>query len=102
MSTKKQIEKSEWQERLDAFSSGNKERLCTIEASGSTLVESIPIVSVNYDPVGKGDDLIITLQGSTHTVFSPSKLFITKQENGVVSELEIVDKHRKSTIIRFV
>ncbi len=97
MNTKQQIDISEWQDRLESFTSGNRGRIAAIEVDGTTIVQNTPFVSVDYDPVGKGNDLIITLEGSTHTVFAPFELFLLKQSNGVASALVVVDKHKKST-----
>jgi hypothetical protein len=53
--SKKQIESSEWQERLQTFTSGNKNRTAAIAAEGMTVVENTPLVSVDFDPPGKGN-----------------------------------------------
>ena len=46
MGTKKLIEQEEWQDRVDAFTSGNKGRICTVVAEGNTLGSDIPFVIV--------------------------------------------------------
>jgi len=102
MSTKKQIQKNEWQQRLQTFISGNRGRTSAIAAEGMTLVESKPLLSVDYDPAGKGNDLMISLEGFSHTVSAPAELFITEASNGVVSTMEVVDQNGKSTILRLI
>jgi len=102
MSAKKQIQKEDWQQRLQTFTSGNKGRTSAIAAEGMTLVENKPLVSVNYDPAGKGNDMIISLEGFSHTVNTPVELFISEGSNGVISTLEVVDQNGKSTFLRLL
>ncbi len=102
MSTRKQIQTSEWQQRLQTFTSGNKGRTSAIAAEGMTLVENKPLVSVNFDPVGKGNDLVISVKGFSHTVNEPVEMYITEESNGVVSTLEVVDQNGKSTFLRLL
>ena len=102
MSTKKQIETSEWQDRLQSFTFGNKGRPAAIAAEGMTLAENKSLTSVDYDLVGKGNDMMITLEGFSHTVYTPVELYITEESNGVVSTLEIVDQNGVSTFLRLL
>ena len=102
MGIKKQIETSEWQGRLQSFTSGSKGRKAAIAAEGMTVVENKPLVSVDYDPVGKGNDMMISLEGFTHTVNAPVELHITEESNGVVSALEIFDQNGTSTFLRLL
>jgi hypothetical protein len=62
--SKKQIESSEWQERLQTFTSGNKNRTAAIAAEGMTVVENTPLVSVDFDPPGKGNVLRLPSKAS--------------------------------------
>ena len=50
-----------------------------------TIVEDMALVGVEYDPVDKGNDIMITLEGFTHTVNAPVELRIREASNGVVS-----------------
>jgi len=100
--SKKLIESSEWQERLQMFTSGNKGRASAIAAEGMTLVENKPLISVDYDPLGKGNDLIITVEGFTHTVMAPTELYIVEASDGVVSILEVVDQNGEATLLRLL
>ena len=102
MSNRKQIEQDSWQDRLQTFTSGNRGRTSAIAAEGMTVVENKPLVSVDYDPVGKGDDMIISVEGMTHTVFAPKELYIIEESNGVVSTMEIVDKKGNITYLRLM
>jgi len=100
--SKKQIKSTEWQERLQTFTSGNKNRTAAIATDGMTVVENTPLVSVDYDPPGKGNALTITLEGFTHTVSAPVELYLTEEVNGVVSTLEVVDQNGTSTFLRLI
>lgn len=61
MSKKKKLPNEEWQERIQLFVSGNTGRKVAIATGGMTIVENQIMRDVEYDPVGKGNDLIITL-----------------------------------------
>ncbi len=101
MSNKKQIQKSEWQERLQTFTSGNRGRKAAIAAEGMTLVENKPFENVFYDPVGKGNELVISVEDFTHTVAAPTELYVEESEKGVVTSLEVVDQNGQSCFLRF-
>ena len=100
MKTIKKIIKSEWLDRLQAFTSGNKGRISAIVADGITVVENKALIGVYYDPVGKGNDMMISIEGYSHTVQAPVELNITEDSNGVVSTLEIVDQNGASAFLR--
>jgi len=89
----KQIEKSEWQERLQTFTSGNRGRRAAIATEGMTLVEKTPFVTLIYDPVKKGNDLVISVENFTHTVAVPTELYFEENNEGVVTSLEVVDQN---------
>ena len=74
MSKKKQIQQSEWQERLQTFTSGNRGRRAAIATEGMTLVEEKPFETVICDPVKKGNDVVISVEDFTHTVAAPTEL----------------------------
>ena len=102
MRTNKRIETTEWQDRLQSLTSGNKGRTSAIAAEGMTIAENKSLVSVDYDPVGKGNDIMIALEGFAHTVNAPVELRITEASNGVVSTLEIIDQNGTSTFLRLL
>lgn len=101
MSKRKQIERPDWQSRLQTFTSGNRGRIAAIAAEGMTLVENKPFESVFYDPVNKGNDLTLTLNGYMHTVLAPVELYVEENDQGVVITMEVVDQNGKSTYLRF-
>lgn len=106
MSTNKQIKTSEWQERLQLFSSGNRGRKAAIASGGMTVVEKKTFRDIEYDPMHKGNDLVITLgaAGDTfrHTVQAPVELYIHQEADGEVSTLEIIDQNGEVTLVRLL
>ena len=67
-----------------------------------TIVENKPFVSVDFDPDGKGNDLIIKLDEFAHIVNVPVELYIIENSNGVVSALEVVDQNGDITYLRLL
>lgn len=106
MSTKKQILFDDWQERLQLFTSGNRGRKSAIAANDMTIVEDHEFRDIEYDPIGKGNDLIITLGTMdnfiTHTINAPVEIFFHQEENGEVSTLEIFDQNGETTLLRLL
>lgn len=106
MSTKKQIQNAEWQERIQTFSSGNRGRKAAIAVEGMILAENQVFRDIEYDPVGKGNDLIMTLGHMedmfTHTIAAPAALYIHQESNGVVDALEVVDGKGGTTFLRLL
>lgn len=102
MSTKKKIQNSDWQQRLQTFTSGNKGRTAAIAAEGMTIVEKKPLLGVTYDPVGKVNSVMISASGFSHTVSAPVELYLTEESNGVISTLEVMDQNGKSTFLRLL
>lgn len=106
MSIKKKLPNEEWQERIQLFVSGNTGRKVAIAVQGMTIVENKSLRDIEYDPIGKGNDLIITLGYSeelyTHTVSVPSELILHEENNGVVSTLEIIDQNGEVTFLRLL
>ena len=102
MKTIESIQFKDWQDSLQTFTSGNAGRIAAIAAEGITLVENKPFTNVDYDPVGRGSDLTISLEGHMHTVSAPVELKLEKQDNGVVSTLEVVDQNNDSTYLRLI
>ena len=102
MSTKNQIQKVDWQQRLQTFTSGNKGRTSAVAADGMTVVENKPLAGVDYDPVRKGNDVVITLKGFAQMINVPLELCITEESNGIVSTIEIVEQMGRSTLLRLL
>lgn len=106
MSNRKKIDTTEWQERLQMFSSGNRGRKAAIASQGMTVVENQPFRDIEYDPVRKGNDLVIAVGDADntfrHTVNAPVEIYIHQQEDGEVSTLEIIDQNGETTLVRLL
>ena len=102
MSTRKKIQQSEWSDRFQHLTSGNKGRLASIEAEGNTLAQSKSFSAVNYDPTGKGDDIVISVEGLTHTISHPTEIYFDEADNGQLTAVEIMDKNKHSCTLKFL
>jgi len=94
------IENGHWQEKLQTFTSANKGRSAAIAVQGMTIVENRPFDRVVYDPILKGNDLVLALDGFIHMVNEPVEMYMTHDSNGVVSTLEILDQNGSATFLR--
>ena len=102
MSTRRQIENEHWLEKLQVFTSTNKGRTAVIATHGMTIVENKPFDSVVYDPIRKGSDLVLAVDGFIHMVNEPVEIYITQDSNGVISTLEILDQNGAVTILKLI
>ena len=57
--------------------------------------------SVDFDPEGDGNTLIISLAGFGHQIENPEEIFVEELDNGEVSSLEIVDQNGDSSFLSF-
>ncbi len=106
----KAIALERWEEWCDTFSSGNRGRLLRIDIvsdkiGAESMAADIPLVAIDYDPVGKGNDMVITYgeeaDPSRHLIAAPVALWQGQDENGVVVGLEIEDVDGDHVIITF-
>lgn len=102
MSIRKKIELNNCQDRFQALTSGNRGRLTDIEIDGNTLVEQKAFQSINYDPLGKGNNIMITLNGFTHTINNPLEVYMEERDNGVLARLEIIDETDTLTLLKLI
>ncbi len=102
MSIRKKIEMPDWQGRLQSITSGNRGRTAAIGVEGTTLVEQKALESVVYDPVDKGNDIMISVEGFAHTVDAPVEIFIEEDDDGRLVTLEVKDQNGKSTFLRLL
>ena len=102
LSTRKQIENEHWQKKLQTLTSTNKGRSAAIAVQGMTIVENKPFHSVVYDPIQKGNDLVLVLDGFIHMVDEPEEMYMTHDSNGVVSALKILSQNGATTILKLV
>jgi hypothetical protein len=110
MAQTKKLEQENWLEFLSIFSNGNRGRLIAIEvddmaAGEQPLADAAPLFALDYDPAGKGDDLVITTGldevDYTHTINAPTEIWEAQDDNGKVVALEVVDGAGSKTIITF-
>jgi len=106
MSNTKQVLPENWIERVSLFTDGNKGRLVSISLCNTeTLVEDIPLMSVDYSSQLKGYDMVISVGlGSmklNHIINAPLELWETKNDSGVVTSIEIIDFNNNEYILTF-
>jgi hypothetical protein len=110
MAQTKQIDQGRWSEYLSMFSNGNRGRLMAIEIADTAdgeqpLADAAPLLAIDFDPAGKGDDLVITTGrdeiDSTHKISAPLEIWESQDDNGKVMALEVIDRSGSKTIIAF-
>jgi hypothetical protein len=106
MSVTKQIQPENWIERVSLFTNNNKGRLVSITLCNSeTLVEDIPLMSVNYSSQVIGFDMVISVGMNNiklnHIINTPQELWETKNDNGRVTAIEIIDYYNHEYILTF-
>ena len=110
MAQTKQIDQGRWSEFLSMFSNGNRGRLVAIEiediADGDQpLSDAAPLFAIDFDPAGKGDDMVITTGRDdvdyTHKISDPLEIWESQDDNGKVTALEVIDRNGSKTIVAF-
>ncbi len=106
MSIKKKIPNEEWQEHIQSFLLGNTGRKVDIATGGLTIVENQVLRDIDYDPLGKGNNMTLTLGYSEdifiHIVSAPTEFILHEENKGAVSTLEIIDRNGEVTYLRFL
>ena len=92
------------------FSNGNRGRMVAIEVADMAigdqpLTETATLFAIDYDPVNKGDDLMITTGRDeveyTHKISAPAEIWESQDDNGKVVALEVIDRDGLKTILVF-
>ncbi len=105
----KSIPRARWGEFFDQFSDGNRGRHISIEIINSELgdeelIQNAPLMAMVYDPVGKGDDLVIETGKDevnyAHTVDSPTEVLTGQDSNGLMLAVSIADAAGTKTLIK--
>ncbi len=105
----KSIPRERWGEFFDQFSDGNRGRHISIEIINSELgdeelIQNAPLMAMVYDPVGKGDDLVIETGKDevnyAHTVDSPTEVLTGQDSNGLMLAVSIADAAGTKTLIK--
>lgn len=111
MSTNKQIPLEQWREFFDMFTNGNRGRLITLEVidremGDLTPVENMPLRSLMYDPVGKGNDVTVEIGRDEvaygHTIEAPSEVWQEQDDSGKVVALQIKAEDGEQTILQLL
>lgn len=106
----KQIPQVDWLDYFDSFTDGNQGRHVTIEAldqefGDQELIRNAPLWAIVYDPVNKGNDLIIETGKDAvayaHIIDAPTEVWSGQDENGVVLALRITDAQGNHTLLKF-
>jgi hypothetical protein len=105
----KQIPQERWVEFFDMFSNSNRGRSIAIEIIDSDLgdqelIKDASLMAIVYDPVDKGNDLVIETGRETvsysHTVDAPTEVWTGQDDNGVVLALKVADAQGRQTLVR--
>jgi hypothetical protein len=110
MAINEKVSQDQWPDYFVSFSNGNRGRSVSLEvfdpeAGGSGVRSQGKLIGVDYDPAGKGDDIIVTTGEDeiaySHTIQGPVEVWQAQHENGQVGALEIVDQNNSKTVLSF-
>ena len=110
MAINTQIPREEWRDFLVTLSNGNRGRMLSLEVLDSESGDSGQakqgkLMAVDYDPVDKGNDIVVTTGVDeidyTHTIRAPVEIWKAQQDRGEVAALEIIDQNNVKTILSF-
>ena len=108
MSINTEIPRDQWQDFFVSFSNGNQGRKLSIEvfdqeAGDLSARQQGPLMAVDYDPIGKGNDIVVTTGTAevdySHTIAAPAKVWKAQQDDGQIGALEIIDQNDTKTIL---
>jgi hypothetical protein len=108
MAINTQVPQEDWKEFFVTFSNGNRGRMLSLEIfdteSGDVgSRKQGKLMAVDYDPVGKGNDIVVTTGVDeidySHTIQAPVELWQAQHDNGEVSALEVIDQNNVKTIL---
>ena len=106
--TSKEIAAERWEAWCDTFTNGNRGRLVGIEMvsdelGAEPLAEGAPLVAIDYDPAGEGNNFVISYGDeaapSRHVVAGPVAPWQAQDENGLVVSLDIEAEDGSRTIV---
>lgn len=108
MAINTEIPNNEWADFFATFSNDTRGRAVSIQtidpvSGDSGVVGQGPMLAVDYDPQGKGNDIIISLGtdeiDASHTIPAPVALWRAQLDSGEISALEIIDQNDGKTIV---
>ena len=104
----KKIPTERWADWSTTLTNGSRGRLIKIELVGDEvgaepLVDGVALVALDFDPVGKGNNFVISygdeVAPSSHMIAKPVGLWQAQDGNGLVVSLEIEAEDGSRTII---
>jgi hypothetical protein len=105
-----QVPREEWKDFFVTFSNGNRGRMLSLEvldpeSGDSGQVKQGKLLALDYDPVDKGNDIVVTTGVDevdySHTIEAPVEVWKVQQDSGEVAALEIIDQNNVKTILSF-
>ena len=106
-----EILKEKWLSFFDQFTQSNRGRAIALEVANEeigdeTLVKQSPLASITYDPMTKGNDVVIAIGHDmvtySHTVIAPKAIWVATDSSNQAIALEIVDHSGTQTILQFI
>jgi Family of unknown function (DUF5335) len=110
MSTRHPIDRADWPAFFVRFSNANQGRPIAVivhdpRLGRSCLNDGVPLLAMDYDPAGRGDDIVISIGQesveATHLIRAPSEVAEMREEDGTVAGLEVVDRSEDTTRLVF-
>ena len=110
MAINEQIPRDQWADYFITFSNGNRGRAVSLEVldndAGDSGVRQLgPLLGVHYDPVGKGNDIVVTTGKDdvdySHTIGAPVQIWQAQHDSGQVASLEFIDENNVKTVLSF-
>jgi hypothetical protein len=108
MAINTQIAREDWKDFFVTFSNGNRGRRLSLEVLDSESGDSGQakqgkLLAVDYDPVDKGNDIVVTTGTDevdySHTIEAPVEVWKAQQDSGEVAALEVIDQNNVKTIL---
>ena len=108
MAINTQISQGDWKDFFVTFSNGNRGRMLSVEvldseSGGTGQMRQGKLMAVDYDPVGKGNDIVVTTGDTeveyTHSIEAPVEVWKAQHDSGAVGALEIIDQSKVKTIL---
>jgi hypothetical protein len=108
MAINTQVPLEEWANFFVTFSNGNRGRMLSIEIFDSEsgdlgATKQGKLMAVDYDPVGKGNDIVVTTGADeidySHTIAAPVEVWKAQHDSGEIAALEIIDQNNVKTIL---
>jgi hypothetical protein len=103
-----QVPKDEWLRFFDDFAHDNQGRLISVATFGGSagaeqLADSVPLLSINYDPRDKGDVLRIATGRREveyeHRIVSPKEVWVADDEKGRNNAMEIIGENDDHIVV---